>query len=276
MESIVRSLLIACCFVASAPAATWQLKNRAGDYTDELLRLPVEVPGLTDMKLKSFKATIIDDGKVMGKVRLRYEFDGVAGLSDDIPAYAEIDVTVPPGRPFAMIDERHEMSRLSAWEFEPTVSWKATRGLRHRYNLEEMPLKPGRIKYQPRELISNLVPRWNQNGARDTFFMSAADDKSFVGALTILMGRWYFPHDNSIKCLVKESADSITFRCPTMRGIRYWLLVAGDPVLVTGKEIEEPDPRNKNKMRKRHVGGLQPEPASALQGDREVGGGTNP
>ena len=352
---VLVTVFTACC----ASAATWQYKNRAGNYRDELLRLPVEVPEapvkvlqngeeipavvdtvederrlyvlttvpnnttnnyevtggkpgkfkakvkvkdswgritldngkfairlpskapkdgtppcpitalqvdgdwvgdgrwLTDVKLKSFKATIVDDGKVMGKVRLRYAFEGMAGLNDDIPAYAEVDVTVLPDRPFAIIEERHEMNRLSAWEFEPTVNWKATRGLRYRYNLERMPLKPGRIRYQPKELISNLVPRWNQNGARDTFFMSAADDENFVGALTILMGRWYWPHDNSIKCLVKDSADSMTFRCPTMRGIRYWLLVAGDPVIVTGKDIEEPDPRNKDKVRKRHVGGMQ-------------------
>jgi hypothetical protein len=41
----------------------------------------------TDLKFKSLKTTVVDDGRVMGKVRLRYEFEGLAGLNDDIPAY---------------------------------------------------------------------------------------------------------------------------------------------------------------------------------------------
>lgn len=79
----------------------------------------------TDMKFKKFSATVVDDGTVMGRVRLRYDFDGMAGLSGNIPAYAEVDVTLLPGRQYAVIEERHEMSRTSAWYFEPTVGWKA-------------------------------------------------------------------------------------------------------------------------------------------------------
>ena len=211
----------------------------------------------TGMKLKGFSAAVVDDGQVMGKVRLRYEFDGMAGLNDDLPAYAEVDVTAPPDRPFAIVEERHEMSRLSAWEFEPTAGWKATRCLRGRDDAQEQPLAPGSIPYQPPELIANLLPRWNQHGGKDALFASAADEERLVGAFALLQGYWYWPHDNAIRCLVRESRDSLTFHCPTLRGRRYWLLVAGPVELATGREIEAPDPRKPGQTRKTRAGGIK-------------------
>ena len=82
----------------------------------------------TKLPLKTFSATVIDSGSVFGKVRLRYEFDGMAGINGDVPAYAEVDVTLMPGRPFAVIEERHEMGRTDEWFFDATAGWKATGG----------------------------------------------------------------------------------------------------------------------------------------------------
>jgi len=188
------------------------------------------------MKLKKFSATIVDEGSVFGKVRLRYEFDAMAGMNDDIPAYAEVDVTLMPNQPFAIIEERHEMDRLSAWEFVTTEGWKATGSIikphsgglggTHRAKEKKGTLQMGQCAHQDPALMINLFPRWNQH-CKDGWLGAAAGEDGAVGALVILAGYWYWPHDNAIQCLVKESGDTMTLRCPTRRGMRYWWLLAG-------------------------------------------------
>ena len=48
----------------------------------------------TERKLKRLTATVLGEGPLFAKVRLRYEFEGTAGLYDNVPAFAEVDVTV--------------------------------------------------------------------------------------------------------------------------------------------------------------------------------------
>ena len=191
----------------------------------------------TTMPLKSFAATVVDDGRVFGKVRLRYEFDGTAGINSDVPAYAEVDITLMPNQPFAVIEERHEMDRLSAWEFVTTEGWKASgsfvrphsggMGNTTRRGDLKGTLKMGQCGNQDPALMINLFPRWNQH-CKDGWVGAATGADGGVGALVILAGHWYWPHDNAIQCLVDESGDTMTMRCPTRRGMRYWWLLAGE------------------------------------------------
>lgn len=196
----------------------------------------------TAMPFKQITATVIDDGAVMGKARLRYTFDGVpAEPNAQSPAFAEIDVTVLPDCPFARIEERYAMAHESAWSFEATAGWHATGSAiaPHSGGLG-MPRDPaktgtlqsGQIPRQDPAMLINLFPRWNQH-CKDGWYGAATGADGAVGAVTLLAGRWYWPHDSSIRCLVRESADTLTLRCPTVRGARTWWLMAGPVSLFT-------------------------------------------
>ena len=76
-----------------------------------------------------FSSELIGDGTVFAKVRLRYEFEGMAGLNDDIPAFAQIDITLPPDRTHAIVEEIHEMPRHSYWEFDCASGWDARQSI---------------------------------------------------------------------------------------------------------------------------------------------------
>ncbi|MEI7831872.1 MAG: hypothetical protein WCJ56_01560, partial [bacterium] len=51
----------------------------------------------TKLKLTRFTSTVIGDGQLFAKVRLRYEFDALVGINGKTPAFAEIDVALYPG-----------------------------------------------------------------------------------------------------------------------------------------------------------------------------------
>jgi hypothetical protein len=198
-------------------------------------------PGLP---LKHFTATVVDDGNVMGRVRLRYDFDGTpAEPNAAVPAFAELDVTVLPGCPFAVIEERYAMSHGSAWSFEVTSGWKATGSIVTPHSSAGMgdtsraaakagTLLPGQITYQDPALLLNLFPRWNQH-CKDGWVCAAKGADGAVGVVVLLASQWLWPHDSSIRCRVKESGESLTFECPTVRGSRSWWLAAGPESLFT-------------------------------------------
>jgi hypothetical protein len=48
----------------------------------------------TQRMLVDFTATVLGDGPLFARVRLRYEFQGEAGLHGNVPAFAEVDVTL--------------------------------------------------------------------------------------------------------------------------------------------------------------------------------------
>ncbi len=207
----------------------------------------------TDMAFQKLTATVLADGELFGKVRLRYEFAGKAGIEGDTPAFAEIDVTVRPGLPFAIIEERHEMTDDSAWVLDATEGWDASeselqphhvgasgRGPR-RFGTQ--PLTQGQIPYQKPELLLNLFPRWNQH-YKDGWFAVAASKDTAVGALVLRASQWYWPHQNAIEALV-PAKNQMLLRCPTWKGKRLWLLMAGTRENVTGKT--QPHPRRKGK-----------------------------
>jgi hypothetical protein len=194
----------------------------------------------TALPLRKFTATVVGDGTLFGKVRLRYEFDGMAGLDGKTPAFAQVDVTLGPGWSHAEIPEKHEMARGDYWEFDASKGWSPRQGVSKPFSggagsgevagkvEPQRDLKPGGLPLQREDLFINLFPRWNQH-YKDGWYFAATDGTSYVGAVVVGAGSWIWPHDNSIQAVVKDSGDYAGLRCSTWKGQRLWWLFA--PVL---------------------------------------------
>jgi hypothetical protein len=50
----------------------------------------------TKKQLKKYLVTVVGDGTVFGKLRLRYEFEGNTGANNNIPAFSEIEIMLAP------------------------------------------------------------------------------------------------------------------------------------------------------------------------------------
>ena len=188
----------------------------------------------TGRKLKQFSAAVIGDGTIFGKVRLRYAFEGMAGLDGKTPAFAVVDVAVYPQHRHATITEWHEMSPADWWEFDCAKGWGARQAVVDPYGSWG---KPAEITQWPPTTLAvgqtrmgdtllNLIPRWNQ-GCDEGWFFGAADEANLVGALPARVGRWAWPHNNMILVKVRPSGDYAGLRCSTWKGSRYWFLLAG-------------------------------------------------
>jgi len=189
----------------------------------------------TERPLKEFSATVIGDGMIFGKVRLRYAFEGMAGLHGDVPAFAEVDVSLGPGERHAVIKERHEMGRGDAWTFDAAAGWDArqadvlTHGrLRHAHGGEEIDppstLRPGQTRMG--DVLVRLQPRWSQ-AFDEGWFFACHDGSDTVGAMVCRPARWHWPHNNLIAITVRSSGDYAGLRCPTWKGRRHWFLLVG-------------------------------------------------
>ena len=200
----------------------------------------------TDSNLKRFSAEVVGDGTVFGKVRLRYAFEGMAGVDGKTPAFAAIDVTLGPGWKHIEIAERHAMPAGSYWEFDASAGWKPDRGRSNPFSqgpgsgwVEFAPgadraLTPGGLPHQDPELFINLQPRWNQH-YKDGWFFCATDGKDAVGVMSVRAGRWFWPHDNTLHAVVKATGAYAGVRCRTRRGARLWWLLPGAADSVAGK-----------------------------------------
>ncbi len=190
-------------------------------------------------RLSRFSASMVAEGPLFARVRLRYEFDVRAGLDHDVPAFSEIDVTVAAGRDHVEIAERHEMGREHYWELEMSRGWRPTEGRSVPFSggagsgsvasvpPPDRPLVPGTLPLCNPELFINLFPRWNQH-YKDGWFFAAVDEQSAVSATVVRASRWIWPHDNSLRAIVRDSSDYAGLRCPTWHGRRMWWLRAGD------------------------------------------------
>ena len=200
----------------------------------------------TARKLKKFTATVLGEGPVFAKVRLRYEFEGMAGLYENVPAFAAVDVVVHPAQSHAVIEESHEMDRGDFWEFDCAAGW-SPRGaicVPHSggFDRPDMgPWPPNSLKFgQTRmgETVINLMPRWTQ-AYDEGWFFACDDSRTAVGAMVVRAGRWYWPHNNMISIKVRKSADYAGLRCPTWKGRRTWFLVAGAKDLWADKAAKQ-------------------------------------
>jgi hypothetical protein len=191
-------------------------------------------------------STVLGDGTLFGKVRLRYEFDG--------GGWAEIDVTVAPGWPHAVIEERHEMARGDFYEIDLSKGWLPSQGVSRPYagGFQKIPapqpnrsLLPGGQPFEREELYISLIPRWNQS-CQDGWFFAATGGTNSLGALVTRASRWFWPHDNAIDVVVKASGDYAGLRCPTWHGARLWMLTTGpgDAAYVTRYALESLDKLN--------------------------------
>ena len=188
----------------------------------------------TSRKLQRFSAEVLGSGPVFAKVRLKYEFAGNAGLYAQVPAFAQMDVTVMAGQSHVVVEESHEMDRGDYWEFDLAAFWqpRSATCVPHSGGFERPdlgPWPPNSLKTGQTRMgdkLLNLMPRWTQ--AYDEGWLFACHDgRDAVGALVCRAGRWHWPHNNMLEVRVKPSGDYAGLRCPTWKGRRYWLLVAG-------------------------------------------------
>ena len=164
--------------------------------------------------MKKFTVTVIAGGAVLGKLRLRYDFDGLAGIDQDIPAFAEVDVSLGPGWSHVELFERHEMQRGDFWEFAASKGWAPRQGSAEPFGggfgspppPKTRPLLPIVHAAFRDDMFINLWPRWNQ-GCKDGWFFAAHDDSLAVAALVVRPSRWVWPHQNGIEVIVKPSGD---------------------------------------------------------------------
>ncbi|NQT89066.1 hypothetical protein HQ560_20020, partial [bacterium] len=188
----------------------------------------------TERKLKRFSTDVLATGPIFTKARLKYEFEGNAGLNGNVPAFAAVDVTVFAGVQHAVIEESHEMDRGDCWEFDAAALWKPRRAIciPHSGGFD----RPDHGAWPPDSLevgqtrmgetLLNLMPRWTQ-AYDEGWFFACHDGRDAVGAMAVRAGAWHWPHNNMIEARVRKSADYAGLRCPTWKGRRTWFLVAG-------------------------------------------------
>jgi hypothetical protein len=195
--------------------------------------------------LQSFRAEVLSPGPLFGKVRLHYAF---------AEGTAEVDVTLPPGRPFALVESRHNLRAGDGWRFDLAQGWKPTQGILRRWfsdNFkgapaeERFPLKPGFTRLGDR--VIELLPRWTQS-YDDGWSFGATDDSVYAGALVLRAGDWRWPHDNALGTRVRDAGDMAALELPTHRGANSWLLIAGPaalaaqvPAIVRDESFLHPD-----------------------------------
>ncbi len=188
----------------------------------------------TDMTETSAEAELLASGPLFSRMAVRYQFDGKAGLDRDTPAYAETLITLPAGKPYALIHQSHTMHRddHQIWRIEG-VDRSLDKGLMRRWydaqfsaapGIEEFDLEPGYTRLG--ETFIKLQPRWSQ-GYDHGWFFGATDGDHLAGALALRAGKWHFPHDNHVQPGVEQTDGAAHLKLPTFRGERYWALVLG-------------------------------------------------
>lgn len=191
----------------------------------------------TSLRLKKFTASVVGDGTLLARLRLRYDFDAMAGIGGDIPAFAEIEVALGPGWSHVEILDRHEMARGDCWELDASKGWSPGQGVSKPFSggagsgrivgkvEPRRDLKPGGLPLAREDLFINLLPRWSQH-YRDGWYFAATDGKDYVGAVAVSASKWVWPHNNGIEAIVTSGGDYAGLRCPTWKGQRFWWLFA--------------------------------------------------
>jgi len=199
----------------------------------------------THKQLKKYSATVIGDGTIFAKVRLRYEFEEMAGANKDIPAFAEIDIMLAPEWEHVSIFEWHEMGTEDYWEFEMSHGWLPRKGISKHFNegpggdstfvvpAMDRDLVPFEsVSFAP-DLYINLIPRWNQH-FKDGWAFAASDGNRHLSAVAVKASQWKWPHDNNLQCVVKPEGNYAGVRCSTWRGQRLWWLSSSLEPMDTG------------------------------------------
>ncbi|MFW6218303.1 MAG: hypothetical protein ACOC4K_04855, partial [Verrucomicrobiota bacterium] len=204
----------------------------------------------TDLKLKAVKTAPLGSGPLFAKCRVRYEFEPTEEIEKP---FAQFVFTVWRGRPWVEVEESHRMNEGDGWQMDLSHGWGVKKGLMRRWfkapfspagGLEEVDLKPNdRLG----DTLMNLQPRWTQ-AFDEGWFFGAHDGRDVLGALVLRAGKWVWPHENLPQVKVDKSGRYAGLWCPTARGSRYWVLLAGGKEMVETAEV--PHPRRKGKTRK--------------------------
>jgi len=189
----------------------------------------------TGKKLTKYSVTVVGDGTIFAKLSLRYEFDGMAGVNKNIPAFSEIEIMLAPEWEHVSIFERYEMGQGDYWEFEMSSGWSPDNGISKQFNNGpggdgnfdvppmNRPLLPIKnVSFSP-DLYINLVPRWNQH-FKDGWAFAATDGNQNLSAVAVKASQWKWPHDNNLQCVVKPEGNYAGVRCSTWHGQRLWWL----------------------------------------------------
>ena len=213
----------------------------------------------TDLGLREFTAELVQNGPIFAKLRLRYDFEGLAGYRGDVPAFAQVDVALYPGQNHLVVEESHEMGRGDFWEFDCTAGWNGRKPMcviyqgdpghgadPNKWPKDLVPLGfsvEASHKHHAERLskIGNtllwLVPRWNQS-YWDGWVFTVSNPSQSLGAMVARAGKWVWPHDNKIEVRAKESGDYAGLRCSTFQGARYWFLVTAPAGFDAGRYMK--------------------------------------
>ncbi len=210
----------------------------------------------TPLALTGLTTTVIGEGKLFGRVKLRFEFAAPATpfLPDDTarlarrltlarhgastgftPAtnyYAEFIITLAPDQPLVTLEENHSMVEGDSWRFDLAPGWQPRRAFssRSRAVPTERELKPDAGLHDHATLMF-LQPRWTQSTNCGWFF-AAADNAAMLGAVAMRAGRWDWPYDNPIIVQASQDSDGATLVYPTWKGRRFSYLLAGPVGLI--------------------------------------------
>ncbi len=190
--------------------------------------------------------TVLGQGPLFAKARVRFDFDGRGGTLDEEPAFYELTVTLAAHHPYAMIHESMAMPAGDGWELDLAAGWKPTTvavqlnnggsgaGAGASFPRENWPttLAPGQTRMG--QTLVNLLPRWSQS-FDDGWFFGTTDGTQMAGVIPARASQWVWPHENKIVVKVKPSADYAGLQLPTHRGSRTWMLVLG-PANLIGQE----------------------------------------
>lgn len=179
--------------------------------------------GLTPLKVE---AEVIGS-TIFAKVRITSTFK--EGTST-------VTIWLPPKRPFAVIEETHNMRDGDGWTLHMGEGLNGAEGVLRRWyvaafkgagrDVERFPFKPGYTRMGER--IINLQPRWTQ-GFDEGWMFGLLTPDTYTGAIVQRAGKWKWPHENLIQVWVDDSGKKADLFCPTRRGSRSWLLVVGSP-----------------------------------------------
>lgn len=199
----------------------------------------------------SLTCSVLGDGTLFGRVKLRFEFaapatrpshDEMARLAERLTlarhgtstgspppphCFAEFIITVAPGQPFVAIEESHAMLEGDSWQFDLARGWQPRRAFSSRSSEapRERALAPDPALFDGRTLMF-LQPRWTQSTNCGWFF-AAADDAALLGAVAMRAGKWDWPYDNQIIVEAIPAGNAARLVYPTWKGRRFSYLAAG-------------------------------------------------
>lgn len=197
----------------------------------------------TTLVFNSYSPQIDGDGTLFGKLTLRYLFNDPDYGGPRVP-HAYITLTLKPGQRVVHVEEDFDLEPGASWTLDLAEGLRPSFGHLRAWNtgylkvdesLRRVELKPNRQRLG--DALALLQPRWTQ-GFDQAWFFAASDETQLFGGIAARAGKWVWPHDNLIEVLAppRDASDWAGLRMPSVRGARYWLLLAGEDALAKDAE----------------------------------------